>query len=455
MIDVMDERADAIRLEPPGTGGEGIEFWVRKGDSREYHQVKRQHSASGKWTLADLEHEHVLAHFRDKLYDSEATCILVSSHAAYELWELADRSRRAGSWEEFEQVFMKADTQSRPFHDLCRRWGNCSGPVAFEALKRVHIETIGEDLLRVLIESRLAALVEGDSATVTDVLAQMALDVVHQELTAHALWHHLESRGFRRRQWGKDLHVLAAVKGANERYLFPLRDAAIAGKMIRREEVETVLDMLMSPDRICGVLLMGKAGVGKSGVILQAVEALQAQGKPLLAFRVDWLEPALLPSHVGQQLGLPDSPAIVLAAIAQGRDCVLVIDQLDATSLASGRHPQFFDCVAEILKQAQAHPRMRLLLSCRKFDVDNDDRLRRLCGENGVVEAVPVNPLSHISVQEVVTRLGLDAGRFNPKQFDLLSIPLHLSLLAEIAASTRACLQTLITSRYTLQVEWR
>ena len=45
MIDVMDERANAIRLEPPGAEGEGIEFWVRRGDKREYHQVKRQHSA--------------------------------------------------------------------------------------------------------------------------------------------------------------------------------------------------------------------------------------------------------------------------------------------------------------------------------------------------------------------------------------------------------------------------
>jgi hypothetical protein len=115
---------------------------------------------------------------------------------------------------------------------------------------------------------------------------------------------------------------------------------------------------------------------------------------------------------------------------------VLVIDQLDATSLASGRHPQFFDCVSEILQQAQAHPRMRLLLACRKFDVDNDYRLRRLSGETGVVETVSVNRLSHTTVREVVANLRLDAGRLNSRQLDLLSIPLHLSLLAEIAAST-------------------
>jgi hypothetical protein len=438
MMDVMDDRADSIRLEPPGAEGEGIEFWVRRGDKREYHQVKRQHSASGRWTLAGLEHEHVLAHFLDKLDDPKATCIFVSSHAAYQLEELADRARRAASWEEFEQVFVKGDVQCRAFTDLCHRWGDCPGQDAFDLLKRVHVETVGEHTLRTFVESRLAALVEGDSATVADILAQLALDAVHQELTAHDIWHHLESRPcpIHRRQWGKDRHVLAAVEAAIERYLSPLRDAAIGGEVIPREEGQTVLDILTSPGRTRGVLLTGEAGVGKSGVILQAVESLQGQGLPLITFRVDRLEPTMLPSEVGRQLGLPDSPANVLAAIAQGRDCVLVIDQLDATSLASGRHSQFFDCVSEILQQAQAHPRMRLLLACRKFDVDNDDRLRRLSGETGIVETVPVNRLSHTTVQEVVADLGLDAGRLHSKQLDLLSIPLHLSLLAEIAASS-------------------
>ena len=63
MIDVMDERADAIRLEPPGAEGEGVEFWVRRGDRREYHQVKRQHSVRGSWTLTDLGSRGVLTHF--------------------------------------------------------------------------------------------------------------------------------------------------------------------------------------------------------------------------------------------------------------------------------------------------------------------------------------------------------------------------------------------------------
>lgn len=436
MIDVMDERADAIRLEPPGAEGEGIEFWVQKGNLREYHQVKRQHSATGRWTLGDLGRQRILSHFWEKLRDPHTLCVFVSSQDAYQLGELADRAGRAASWEEFEQIFLKSDVQSRAFDDLCRRWGGCPHQDAYEALKRVRVEIGGEAILQAIVQSRLAALVEGDSGAAADTLAQYALDAIHQELTAYDIWRHLESRGFRRRQWAKDPHILTAVEAANQRYLSPLRDAAIARNVIPRDEVEVVLEKLVSPERTRGVLLTGEAGVGKSSVILQVVESLREQGLPFVAFRVDRLEPTLLPSEVGRQLELPDSPANVLAAIAQNRDCVLIIDQLDTTSLASGRHPQFFDCVFEILKQAQAHPGMRLLLACRKFDMDNDPRLMRLSGENGMVDTVLIGRLGHATVGEVVAALGLDAGRLNSKQLDLLSIPLHLSLLAEIAAST-------------------
>ena len=36
IIDVIDERAVSIRLEPPGEEGEGSEFWLRFPDSEEY-----------------------------------------------------------------------------------------------------------------------------------------------------------------------------------------------------------------------------------------------------------------------------------------------------------------------------------------------------------------------------------------------------------------------------------
>src|SRR5262249_12864758 len=64
----------------------------------------------------------------------------------------------------------------------------------------------------------------------------------------------------------------------------------------------------------------------------------------------------------------------------------------------------------------------------------NDHRLRQLTGQNGLVHIVTINRLSHTTIRDSVNALGLDAQRLSSKQLELLSIPLHLSLLAEIAA---------------------
>lgn len=433
MIDVIDEKADSIRLETPGE--DAFEFFVRRKGKLEYHQVKRQKTGLGHWTLSALENKQiqVLSDFWRSLSNPDISCVFVSTQDADQLGELAQRALSAASWTEFEHDFLNK-AQSNHFNTLCQKWGNCSGVAAFEALKRVRIETVGENFLVNTIESRLAALVEGDPTTIRIELAELALEKIHQELTAHDIWHYLlQERKYCRRQWVNDPHVLAAVETANNLYISSLRDTqAIAGDVIPRDEAQIAFEQLTEKKQ--SILLEGEAGVGKSGVMLQVLERLQNQGVPVLTYRVDRLEPTLLPDNVGQQLGLPGSPAIVLANIAQQRDCVLVIDQLDAVSLASGRNPQFFDCVVEIIKQAQAHSNIHMLLACRKFDLENDDRLKRLGSEKGIAKPVTINRLAHSTVKKLVSeKLGLDASRLGEKQLDLLSVPLHLGLLAEIA----------------------
>ena len=431
LLDVMDEKADSIRLEPPGPEGQGFEFWITKQGVREYHQVKRQHF-NGHWTLYSLAHEGVLTNFTTRLQDPSIRCVFVSGNSAGQLDELSDRARRSASWEEFNEEFLGTD-QSRKNFDLVRYSApDLPEQEAYERLKRIRIEPIGESFLLTTIESRASALVNGDAATIVDVLTEMASERVHHEVTAHDIWNHLESRGFSRRHWDKDPHVLSAVEEANQRYLSLLRDQAIGHTVLPRQEVQAVQGRLKESSGKAGVLLTGEAGIGKSGVMLQVVEKLLSAGTPVVAFRADRLEPTQLPDNVGEQIGLPGSPANVLAAVAQRGHCVLIIDQLDALSLASGRNTDLFDCVYGILRQAQAHPNMRILLACRKFDLDNDYRLRRLTDSDGVAEAVLVERLAHETVREVVARLGLDANSLNFKQLDLLSVPLHLKLLSEL-----------------------
>ncbi|MCY4090690.1 MAG: hypothetical protein OXF62_07720 [Caldilineaceae bacterium] len=429
LLDVMDEKADSIRLEPPGPEGQGVEFWISKQGVREYHQVKRQHSI-GHWTLHILKREGVLSNFITRLQDPKTRCVFVSANSAQQLAELTDRAKSSASWREFDQEFLEGGQRRKDFNHVRETRPDLPEREIYERLKRVHIRTIDESFLLTVIESRASALVEGDAATGVDILAEMASDRVHHELTAHDIWNHLVSRGFHRCLWDKDPHVLAAIEEANKLYLNPLRRQAIAGAVLPRHEVQTVHDLLNESSDKAGVLVTGEAGVGKSGVMLQVVEKLLAAGAPVVAFRADRLELTQLPDRVGKRIGLPGSPANVLAAVSHGKPCVLVIDHLDALSLVSGRNSELFDCIYEVVRQAQAHPNMRILLACRKFDLDNDHRLRSLTDSDGIAETVAVERLKHETVLGVVARFGLDADSLNSRQLNLLSIPLHLKLLS-------------------------
>jgi hypothetical protein len=138
------------------------------------------------------------------------------------------------------------------------------------------------------------------------------------------------------------------------------------------------------------VVISGEAGVGKSGVVRQVLERLLGESVHVFVFRVDELDPVVLPRDVGRQLDLPDSPAAVLAALAGGQPSVLVIDQLDAVSLASGRNPLFFQCIEEMIRQARTYTGMRVIVVCRKFDLENDRRFASLLQTSENFASVPV-----------------------------------------------------------------
>ena len=431
MLDVLEEKAHSIRLEPPGADGEGVEFFVNRGGAKEYHQVKRQRSA-GPWTINALAKDGVLQHFASKRRDQNVDCVFVTTTTSGQLNELNDRAKRAANWQQFDAEFLDSQVWRKEFNQVRISLGNPLPNVAYEYLRHVSEEGITETFLRTTVESRILPLIEGEPANVVDVLAQLALDRVNQELTAIDIWHHLIERGFRRRRWGEDPHVLAAVETANRRFVDVLRNQAIGGNVLIRKETQAINCLLEDTIGKSGILISGEAGVGKSGVVFQVVEGLIGRGVPVVAFRVDRLQPTYLPDNVGEQMGLPGSPANVLAAISQDNRSVLVIDQLDAVSLASGRNVELFDCVNEIILQAQAHKNMRIVLACRKFDLDNDHRLRALVSPNGIADTVTVDRLPPEIVREVVASLGLEAKLLNQKQLELLSVPLHLKLLSEL-----------------------
>jgi len=193
---------------------------------------------------------------------------------------------------------------------------------------------------------------------------------------------------------------------------------------------------LTKPDNPHDILITGEAGSGKSCVFQQAVEKLIETGAPLLALRLDLLDPVLLPRDIGQQRDLPGSPVQVLADIAQGQCCILALDQLDAVSLSFDRTPKFLHCIDLLLEEAHAYPHMRLLVTCRQFYLEHDEQIRQCLLTHGLEHHVMIERLTDKQIRQLVADMGWDAERLSEKQLELLSYPLHLSLLARVPCTS-------------------
>nr|BBJ47377.1 hypothetical protein SAVMC3_00060 [Streptomyces avermitilis] len=78
---------------------------------------------------------------------------------------------------------------------------------------------------------------------------------------------------------------------------------------------------------------------------------------------------------------LPDSPAVLLAGVADEAPALLVIDQLDAVSTYNGRMSDAYEAVEDVLAQLVVAPNVKVLLVARTIDIDNDRRLSDLVAD--------------------------------------------------------------------------
>ncbi|MFG1774598.1 hypothetical protein ACGFIX_33885 [Nocardia salmonicida] len=207
----------------------------------------------------------------------------------------------------------------------------------------------------------------------------------------------------------------------------------------------------------CGVVVVhGRAGSGKSTVTTEAVRELIDSGWAAAAVRMDGIDGVCRTAKaLGVASDLPGSPVVALGAEAQGRPCLLVVDQLDAVSTYSGRMPDSFEAVVELIEQAHDYPRMKIVLSVRTADLTADPRMRAILADREAVEKFEIAELTDFAVGDVLTKLGTSAANCNEATLELLRVPLHLAVFSRLSAESRQLTyRTLpdLYDRFTLEI---
>ena len=446
VLDLIDGDYSELTVEAIGDEAAGVEF-VRTDHSgiREYHSIKRQHS-KGNWTIArltptnpkDPEERSILGDLFKKV-QPDTRGVFSSGTSSTELEELVDRASVSGSFEQFQRRLDGSAQHSANFHD--RVAPMCKDKVAaFVALQRLHVRTMNEPELVKRVEYRIRKTFRTASGERLEprMVRLLIADLVEEKLgeprTAESLLSEMERHGVLLSRIGEDRTVGDRIRQLNGAYLRDVSALLINGAEISRQESTAAVQALVENRR--SVMIEGVAGGGKTGVVAQVVEGLEGEGVPCLVVRLDRLTEADRTAQaLGTNRGLRESPTTTLGEFAGERPSVLCIDQLDALSFVSARQQWAWDVFNELLDEAETYPQMRVLFSCRSFDLEQDARLRGLVGGHDEVERIPVGLLDDVTVRSAIGAAGLGAPSLSEEQRQVLSVPLHLYLFLEASQS--------------------
>lgn len=175
-------------------------------------------------------------------------------------------------------------------------------------------------------------------------------------------------------------------------------------------------------------LLVGNAGIGKSVVIKQVIQKLEAEGIKSFSLKADRFSMSLGMSSNEQLEALIDT----FSSLIQEKKAVLVVDQIDALSQYITNDRTKLENVVALIEHfaaADCLKNVRIIVSCRSFDLEFDPKLR-LLGQNPKIE---LGMLSKSEVETILNRL--QDGLFkelDEKTIEILQTPQHLNLFCQV-----------------------
>lgn len=438
LLGLLDGSIRSITIEALGDGDQGFEFALdRAGGTVEWHQCKRQ-TSTGNWSVAALASAGVLGAFQNKIGMGQR-CLFISSDPSTGLKSLQDKIPAASTLEPFEESLSEMQTKS---WSILQDRLDCGGQDALHFLANSEFRTLDERDLADMLRARISYWFEGDPDTVAARLRIWIEDDhnFNRPLGADNLLAFIDETGLRVKQYELDRSLPGRIRDANASYVETYPEIGSGLFRIEREAVREVLAGLEA--RAGVVLVSGPAGIGKSAILHDVIEALKKEGVLHLAFRVDQEGGVSSLDELGKRmLGTADNPVIILEQLAKDGRAILIIDQADAVSEVSGRIAELRRVILDLVRKAQQYPRVQVIFSCRSFDLDNDHGFREIAQRPGNVR-VDVKPFDRAEVEPVLTRLGIHVDLGNVRLMSLLCLPIGLSLAARLSLSGMTDLRT-------------
>lgn len=441
---ILDGTATSLLWEPLGRTGEGIELRLTLPDGRvEVHQCKIENKYHGNWTIRALQKAGVVDAMRQQLDRSDVDkYVFVSRDPCRILDDLADRASRCN---DDAQAFLDSSLSSTKhrseFSNLCQVWKLDEKVIedvihATSYLRRIGTERgFWQDSERLRLEREARIFAEGEGKAIIASLIRFLSDSLGNEVNATQLRHHLRANKLPPRDLLDDPSVAAAIEQLQNQFRRSLSEVLAGNDIISRPATDEIYKLLTDADGPRLIMVHGRAGHGKSGVLLELTTRLDEQAVPFLPLRLDSQRPDGGKAYFHDVLGLDAHPVHCLLSIAGSSPAILIIDQLDAVRWTSSHSELAWQICREMIELALARPTVRVVVACRTFDLEDDRRFKAWESElatqhrTGVPsKRVEITNLTDDDVREFVKRHGESYEQLAPRQRELLRIPLCLYL---------------------------
>ena len=175
--------------------------------------------------------------------------------------------------------------------------------------------------------------------------------------------------------------------------------------------------------------LLGDPGTGKTVILADLVDKLEAADIPVIGLKADLLFDS---TETDIDRAVNFGTKTLLGALNEsaetGITTVLVVDQMDALSLSLTTQRKPLAEVRKVIYEASQNSNIRVVFSCRKYDWENDLQLTEYDG--AYIERVDRLDLSEL--EQILKNEGLDIHSLPRKTIEIIQTPIYLSLFLRV-----------------------
>lgn len=441
ILDVVDERISSCMFEGLGNDEVATDIIVTNFDgSKKYIQCKHRNGSNDNWTFSGFKAYNLLKRWRMHLDNDQKSIVVLESPIPFT--RLNDLSKRAknnngdvnafydnqiknsnNTFDDFKKYCSELDLNYENIDDVQK---------AMNYLKRTEVEDMPDNIIKDYLFMHIKLLFLGEPKTIYEKFLDLICNenVMGVDIDKQFLFDFFNKNNIILNNHSNNSLNFNNIEKLNS--IFKKSIKLINNNYINRDELKTIITNINEGKSI---MITGKAGYGKSGVIYGLIDYLKENKYQYLAIKLDKYIPECNSLKWSENLGFNTYLSAILDKFSLDKKCVLILDQLDAlrwTTMHSRNSLDICNSIIEEIKNINIgrKNKISIILVCRTFDFENDTSIRKIVeDESNNWVRIDINKLSDQCVKSIV---GSEYDKYNVKLRELLKIPSNLFIFMEI-----------------------